>query len=139
VSNVDPGVARNTVDVNLMVNRSDLTEVTTALSNAGFVYYYLFGVAMFLDGPDGRPRDAVHLLLAGEKVKAVYAEPAPHIDTVSDHDAYKLLALEPLVTMKLTSFRRKDQVRLLHLIEVVLVDSEWLTRLQPELALRLKE
>jgi hypothetical protein len=139
VSKVDPGAARNTVDVDLMVNRSDFSAVTTALSNAGFVYYDLLGVAMFLDGPDGRPRDAVHLLFAGEKVKAEYAVPAPQIDVVAEYDAYKLLDLEPLVTMKLTSFRDKDRTHLRDLIEVGLVDREWLTRLQPELALRLKE
>jgi hypothetical protein len=139
VSKVDPGAARNTVDVDLMVNRSDLADVTTALSNAGFVYYDLFGVAMFLDGPEGRPRDAVHLLFAGEKVKAEYAAAAPQIDALAEHDAYKLLALEPLVVMKLTSFRDKDRTHLRDLIEVGLVDRDWLSRLQSELASRLEE
>jgi hypothetical protein len=140
VSKVDPGAARNTVDVDLLVNRSDLAHVTTALSSAGFVYYDLFGVAKFLDGPEGRPRDAVHLLFAGEKVKAEYAAPAPRLDaSLADHDSYKLLALEQLVIMKLTSFRRKDQVHLLDLIEVGLLDRNWLDGLQPELASRLQE
>jgi hypothetical protein len=37
VSKVDPGAARNTVDVDLMINRSDLPAVTKALESAGFV------------------------------------------------------------------------------------------------------
>jgi hypothetical protein len=41
--------------------------------------------------------------------------------------------------MKLTSFRRKDQVHLQDMIEVGLLDHSWLGRLQPELAARLKE
>src|SRR5437868_5204997 len=69
VSTVDPGAARNTVDVDLLVNRADLERVKTALVAAGFVHYELMNVHMFLDGPDGSPRDAVHLLFAGEKVK----------------------------------------------------------------------
>jgi hypothetical protein len=44
-----------------------------------------------------------------------------------------------LVTMKLTSFRRKDQVHLLDLISIGLIDSTWLDRLSPELQLRLQE
>jgi len=138
VSKVDPGAARSTVDVDLMVNRSDLDAVNAALTKAGFHYYELLDVAMFLDGPDGRPRDAVHLLFAGEKVKPEYVAPAP--DLANTHQGeFKLLALEPLVTMKLTSFRRKDQVHLLDLIEVGLLDRTWLDRLQPELASRLQE
>ena len=138
VSKVDPGAARNTVDVDLMVNRSDLDAVNAALTKAGFHYYELLDVAMFLDGPDGRPRDAVHLLFAGEKVKPEYVAPAP--DLANTHQGeFKLLALEPLVTMKLTSFRRKDQVHVLDLIEVGLLDRSWLDRLQPELASRLQE
>src|SRR5436190_21257353 len=72
VSKVDPGAARNTVDVDLMLNRSDLGLATQALSKAGFVYYELLGVSMYLDGPTGRPRDAVHILFAGEKVRPHY-------------------------------------------------------------------
>jgi hypothetical protein len=139
VSKVDPGAARNTVDVDLMVNRSDLSAVTKALESAGFVYQDLLGVAMFLDGPDGSPRDAVHLLFAGEKVRPHYAAAAPELGTTDDHEAFRLLALESLVRMKLTSFRRKDQVHILDMIEVGLVDRTWLDRLQPELAKRLQE
>jgi hypothetical protein len=139
VSKVDPGAARNTVDVDLMLNRSDLPAVTKALEGAGFVYQDLLGVAMFLDGLNGSPRDAVHLLFAGEKVRPHYAAAAPELETEDDHQAFQLLALESLVRMKLTSFRRKDQVHILDLIGVGLVDRTWLDRLQPELAQRLQE
>src|SRR3954447_16058017 len=139
VSKVDPGAARNTVDVDLMLNRGDLETAKGALSKAGFVYHDLLGVAMFLDGPDGRPRDAVHILFAGEKVRPHYAASAPDLTETDQYEAYKLIALDPLVRMKLTSFRRKDQVHLMDLIEVGLVDRAWLNRLQPELASRLQE
>jgi hypothetical protein len=94
---------------------------------------------MFLDGPDGRPRDAVHILFAGEKVRSHYAVPAPNLAATEYHEAYNLLALEPLVQMKLTSFRDKDRTHLRDLIEVGLIDRAWLSRLQPELASRLQE
>jgi hypothetical protein len=139
VSKVDPGAARNTVDVDLMLNRSDLASATDALSKAGFVYHDLMGVSMFLDGPDGRPRDAVHILFAGEKVRPHYSASAPDLAATEYHDAYNLIALEPLVQMKLTSFRDKDRTHLRDLIEVGLVDRDWLSRLQPVLASRLQE
>jgi hypothetical protein len=138
VSKVDPGAARNTVDVDLMINRSDLAAVKSTLESAGFCHYELMDVHMFLDGPNGRPRDAVHLLFAGEKVKQEYSEPAPTLAAVDQHESFRLLALEPLVVMKLTSYRLKDRVHLLDMIEVGLVDDSWLARLPSELAARLQ-
>jgi hypothetical protein len=138
VSKVDPGAARNTVDVDIMVNRTDLPDVKAALETAGFCHYELMDVHMFLDGPNGRPRDAVHLLFSGEKVKQEYSQPAPTLAAVDQHESHKLLALEPLVVMKLTSYRLKDRVHLLDMIEVGLVDDSWLARLPSELAGRLQ-
>jgi hypothetical protein len=139
VSKVDPGAARNTVDVDLMVNRDDFEAVKTAMADAGFVYRHLLGVNMFLDGPDGRPRDAVHILFAGEKVRQHYLAAAPELASTEQHESYRLLDLEPLVRMKLTSFRDKDRTHLRDLIDVGLIDHTWLTRLPDELAARLQE
>jgi len=139
VSKVDPGAARNTVDVDILVNRADFEAVKTAMAKAGFHHRKVLGGNMFLDGPNGRPRDAVHVLFSGEKVRPEYATPAPDLTATDQHEAHKLLALEPLVVMKLTSFRRKDQVHLQDMIEVGLLDRSWLSRLQPELAARLEE
>jgi hypothetical protein len=139
VSKVDPGAARNTVDVDIMVNRADLPAVKTALEAAGFHHYELMDVHMFLDGPDGRPRDAVHLLFAGEKVKEIYSEPAPSLADVDRNELHKMIALRPLVIMKLTSFRLKDRVHLLDMIGVGLLDQTWIPRLPAELAPRLQE
>jgi hypothetical protein len=139
VSKIDPGAARNTVDVDIMVNRVDLPAIKSALEGAGFHHYELTDVHRFLDGPDGRPRDAVHLLFAGEKVKLEYSEPAPTLAATSRHEAHTLIALDSLVVMKLTSFRDKDRTHLRDMIEVGLVDDSWLSRLPVKLAPRLKQ
>jgi len=139
VSTVDPGAARNTVDVDIMVNRADLPAVKVALESAGFHHYELMDVHMFLDGPNGRPRDAVHLLFAGEKVKLQYSEAAPELTATASHESYKLIGLEPLVIMKLTSFRDKDRTHLRDMIEVGILDDSWTPRLPSELASRLQE
>jgi hypothetical protein len=139
VSKIDPAAARNTVDVDLLVRRDDLAQVKSALESVGFVYANVFGVDVFLDGPQGNPRDAVHLLYAGEKVKAEYREAAPDLTALERHDAFRIVTLESLVRMKLTSFRRKDQVHVLDMIEVGLVDASWPARLPAELGSRLQE
>ena len=47
--------------------------------------------------------------------------------------------LDALVRMKLTSFRLKDKVHLMDLLEVGLIDDGWCVRLPPVLATRLLE
>src|SRR4051795_3146372 len=69
VGRVDDDAVRNTRDVNILIRRADLEAAKAALVPAGFVYCQSFGVDMFLDGPDGRPTSAVHLLFAGEPVR----------------------------------------------------------------------
>jgi hypothetical protein len=50
-----------------------------------------------------------------------------------------VVALESLVKMKSTSFRLKDRVHIIDMIDVGLIDESWLPRLPDELASRLKE
>jgi hypothetical protein len=94
---------------------------------------------MFLDGPGAGPRDALHVLFAGEKVQADYLLPAPDVAESEKGDNYRVLALDALVRMKLTAYRDKDRVHLRDLIGVGLVDAAWLARLPAELAARLKQ
>jgi hypothetical protein len=136
VSRKDPTLIRNTVDVDLLVPRSEFEQVKTALAAAGFVYRHAAGIDMFLDGPKGSPREAVHVIFAGEKVRKEYVEAAPDLTRTDRHKTFSVLDLEPLVRMKLTSFRRKDQVHIQDMIEVGLLDASWVKRLPTELAAR---
>ncbi len=54
-------------------------------------------------------------------------------------ETFRLLLLDPLVRMKLTSFRDRDRVHLRDLIDVGLVDPTWLERLPEALRSRLGE
>lgn len=139
VARVDESAARNTQDVDLLLDRANLDAAKAALAGAGFVYRYIGGVDLFLDGPNARAREAVHVVFAGEKVHPDYMLPAPATMEAEDSPDFRLLRLEPLVRMKLTSFRRKDQVHLLDLVDVGLVDASWLDRFEPVLAARLQE
>ncbi len=139
VATVDEGAVRNTRDIDLLVRRSDLPAITTALEQAGFVADELLDVVMFRDGPEGKPSEAVHLLFAGEKVRPDHPLPAPEIQTVEDLANFHVIALESLVSMKLMSNRDKDRTHLRDMIGVRLIDASWLTKLPPELAGRLKQ
>ncbi|HYE20542.1 MAG TPA: nucleotidyltransferase family protein [Tepidisphaeraceae bacterium] len=138
VATIDPAAVRNTQDVDILFRRSDLDAAERALIAAGFVRQAVSGVEMFLDGPDAGPRDAVHVIFAGEKIRPAYATAAPDVSEVVKPDAFRVIALEALVRMKLTSFRRKDQVHLQDMLEVGLIDPTWPARLSAELGARLQ-
>lgn len=139
VATIDESAIRNTQDVDIILRRADLPAAIPALEAAGFVYRHVAGIDMFLDGPSAKARDAVHVLFAGEKVRPEYAEPAPDVaDPFIDKDA-RILPLESLVKMKLTSFRRKDQVHVQDMIDVGLIDGTWCDRFPAVLASRLQE
>ena len=72
VATVDAAAVRNTQDVDILLRRQDLDAATRALVAAGFVHHQVAGVDLFLDGPSATVRDAVHVVMAGEKVRANY-------------------------------------------------------------------
>jgi hypothetical protein len=139
VSRVDEAAVRNTQDVDIVLRRADLDAAAAALARAGFVYRHVAGVDMFLDGPDAKPRDAVHLVFAGERVRPHYVLPAPDVSESELAGHFRILTLEALVRMKLTSFRDKDRTHLRDLIDTGLIDATWPDQLPAELAQRLKE
>ncbi len=139
VATVDEGAVRNTRDVDLLVRRDDLPDVTAALERAGFVADEVFEVVMFRDGAEGKPSEAVHLMFSGERTRPGNLLPAPEIQTVNDPANFRVITLESFVVMKLTANRRKDQVHIQDLIDVGLIDASWLPRLPQQLAERLKQ
>ncbi|MDB5321678.1 MAG: hypothetical protein JWN40_3309 [Phycisphaerales bacterium] len=138
VSRVDEAAVRNTQDVDILLRREDLPAARTALEAAGFVYRHTAGVDVFLDGPDAKARDGVHVVFANELVREGEAAANPDVAASESTGAFRVLALEALVQIKLTAFRRKDQVHLLDMIEVGIIDGSWVTKYPPALGVRLQ-
>jgi len=139
VAQVDEAAVRNTQDVDILLNRADLPGAVRAMQAERFIFAEVAGVPMFLDGPEASPRDAVHVVFAGEKVSPIDPEPAPSVDECQRIKDFRTVRLDALVRMKLTSFRFKDRVHLLDMISLGMIDESWLDRLSPELRRRLKE
>ena len=139
VSRVDESAVRNTQDVDILLRRADLPAARNALEQAGFVYGPAASVDKFLDKRGAKARDAVHVLFAAEKVRPDDAEAAPDVFESEASADFRLLSLDALVRMKLTSFRDKDRVHLRDCIDVGLVDHTWLERVPATLRARLQE
>jgi hypothetical protein len=136
---VDVEAVRNTKDVDLLVRREDFERVVEVAQSVGFVYQNVAGVDLFLDGPNGSVRSAMYIVFAREKVRADYLLPAPDVTESEAGPEFTVAALDALVRMKLTSFRLKDKVHLLDLLDVGLIDETWCNRFPPELGARLRE
>jgi len=139
VSRVDEAAVRNTQDVDILLRRADLPAARHALEAAGFIYRHTAGMDMFLDGPAAKARDAVHIVFASEKVRPDYFASAPDVSESEETETFRLVTLDALVRMKLTSFRDKDRVHVRDLIDVGLVDQSWLQKVAVPLRSRLQE
>ncbi len=138
VATIDDGAVRNTRDVDLLLREEDLSRAADALLRVGFHRDAVMGITVFLDGPDGKSSQGIHVLLAGRKVRESYATPAPDTDEVMLINGKRIVDLSELVGMKLNSYRDKDRTHLRDLIGVGLISKSWPARFPPPLAERLQ-
>ena len=103
-------MVRNTRDVDLLVRRSDMEAIITVMAGGGFIHRSLSilggkgRIEMFLDVPGAKVRDGVRLIFSGEKVNPESLEPSPDVEYIdASHSDFRLIDLEALLTMKLTS------------------------------------
>jgi len=139
IEQVDESAIRATQDVNLLVRRGDYETIRDALTAVGFIPRHSKSIDMFLDGPDAKARDALHILYSGEKVRDTDPASLPDVAESAAFKGYRVINLDALVRMKLTSFRDKDRTHLRDMIGVGMIDAAWLDRLPAALAPRLKE
>jgi len=138
VATKDPAAVRTTKDVDLLLQRDDLPRARAAAAAADMDYFEVLNVGMFLERTDPNPRKGVHLLWAGEKVRADYPLPSPAIDEREEFEpGLFVVSLAGLVRMKLMANRDHDRAHLRDMIEVDLVGRELLVGLPVELAERL--
>jgi hypothetical protein len=139
VATRDPAAVRTTKDIDILLRREDLAAARAAALLIGMDYFEVLGVGMFLERDDPNPRQAVHLIWAGEKVRPEYPLASPTIDERQILEPGKaVISLPGLVRMKLLSYRDQDRLHLRDLIEVGLVERGLLATLPPELAGRLE-
>jgi hypothetical protein len=139
VAKIDAGAVRTTRDVDVLIRRSDLEATKLAMESVGFEYAFTSGVHLFVERPDGKPSEGVHLLFAGEKVKPLDPTPAPEMDESERGAQFQLLTLEALVRMKLVANRDKDRTHIRDLIGVGLIDATWPEKYPEVLAERLRQ
>ena len=138
VTTIDEAAVRNTQDVDLLIRRRSRSSENRAFKRR--LHLPACQGDRYVSGRSRcQSQDSVHVVYAGEKVRSSYAISAPDVSDAEKLGSLRVVALEPLVSMKLTSFRTKDQMHLRDMIDVGLVDASWLERLPADLAVRLQE
>jgi hypothetical protein len=138
VSRVDEAAVRNTRDVDILVRREDLEAIKVALNDVGFVYRHSSGLDLFLDGPDAKTRDAVHLVYSGEMVRPGEVLSNPDVAESEMAESFRILSIPALVQLNLTAFGDQDRTHIRDLIDVGLIDETWCDKYPPALANRLR-
>ena len=138
VAQVDPGAVRATNDVDILIRPEDLENLKLIMAENGYLYRKAAGLDMFLEGKEDSVRKAIRIVLANRMVKQDDFEANPDVEPTEYGDGIRILPLERLVRMKLNSFRLKDRVHVLDMIDVGLVDESWIARFPKPIAERLK-
>lgn len=138
VSRVDDSAVRATQDVDILIRRGDLPAIRVAMEAAGFTYRHAAGMDIFLDSPDARLREAVHIVFANEFVRPGEPAPNPDVSESERGDGFSVLSLAALVRIKLTAYRGKDRTHLRDMIDVGLIGRNTVAQLPPALGERLR-
>ena len=140
VGSRDEGAVRNTKDVDVLLNRADLSSAEKAMSAAGFDMAEVDGITMFLDRADPTPSRGVHVIFAGERIKPFDPYPAPPVvKGIRSPEGVDAIELRELLILKLIAFRRIDQVHIADMIRVGLIDDALAEQIPTELRPRLEE
>lgn len=135
----EPDAGRLTKDIDIAVRREDLAAIAKAIEPFGLLYRHVAGVDMLVQAGQPSARRAVHMIFSGEKVREEYAETVPEIGAFRTLQGVRLVPVEDLLRMKLTSFRAKDETHVKDLDEAGVITPEIEAGLSPLQLERLRQ
>jgi hypothetical protein len=139
VEDREPDAGRLTKDIDIVVRREDLERIAHAVRSVGLEYRHTAGIDMLVEVEEPSARRAVHMVFTGERVRPEYSNPVPPLGQPHVLHGVRLISLEDLVKMKLTSFHLKDQVHIQDLDRAGLITAKVEGSLPSELAARLRQ
>jgi hypothetical protein len=136
VATIDDGAVRNACDVDLFLDLKDLVRATEALLAVAFRRDQVMDMTEFLDGPDGKPLQGIHILPVGRKVKENDVLVTPAVGQTPVIEGVWIVELVELVRMKLNSYQDKSRSHLRDMIQVGLIDIVWPAKFEMQLGER---
>jgi hypothetical protein len=139
VEAASPDAGRLTRDIDVAIHRRDLDRISATAPQFGLEFRHVAGVDMLVQTEAPSAKRAVHLIMAGEKVRPEYPETAPPLGEPQFVKGIRLMPLSDLVRMKLTSYRTKDETHIIDLDEAGLITPDIEASLSPVLLARLND
>ena len=140
VSRVDEAAVRNTQDAPIRFCAARIFPRPAKLwSKPDLFIVTSRALTYFSTGRMRRRVTPFTLFLPPKKSARIMQRPCRMFPNPEATETFRLLSLNALVRMKLTSFRDKDRVHLRDLMDVGLVDAGWLEKVPPTLRSRLQE
>jgi len=124
VNQIDPMEARLTRDVDVCIRRRDLAKITELAGSHGFQFRHVAGIDMLVDFDQPKAYSAVHLVFAGEFVRAHELAVVPEIEEPDRIEDFRIAPVFQLLIMKLTSNRLKDMTHIRDMLNVGLITGE---------------
>lgn len=136
---VDGGSAHAKGNIDMLINRADLETVQNLLRDSGRDTVDMH--AALSNAHLDRKRSMVRLICAGEKLRERYPHATPKLEGHFSFPSllgFECLLLEPLLMMKLTSYRHVDIVHIQDLLQEHLITPKIESALPADLQARLK-
>jgi hypothetical protein len=131
VEELEPDAGRLTKDIDIIVRRDDLEAIARAVMPFGLQYSRVKGADMLVQTGQPSTRRAVHMIFSGEKVREEYPDPVPELGAFLTLHGVRLVPVEDLIRLKLTSYRLKDEMHLKDLDEAGVITPEIESQLTP--------
>ena len=135
----EPDAGRLTKDIDITVRRTDLDAIAKAVEPFGLQYRHVAGVDMLVQKGQPSARRAVHMIFSGEKVREEYTDTVPEMGRFRTLKGVRLIPVEDLLRLKLTSYRLKDEMHVKDLDEAGVITSEIEASLSPLQLERLRQ
>ena len=118
VASMEEEATRSSVDVRIVLRRSDLPRARQVLEGEAFVSTEQDGWPVFVDGPTGKIRGGVKIVFAGEMLREGDVAPTPDVTESIRAKDFQVLTLEALVRIMLVSNHNEDGMLLRDLMGV---------------------
>jgi len=134
VATVDEGAVRATKDVDVLLRRADLDAAAVALKQVSLDLHEVLGVPMFLTRRKPNPKTGAHVVFAAERVREHDLHPCPDVSEAKRSKyGFWVVDLPWLIRMKLTAFRRVDQLHIEDMMHLGLINDRIVDSLPPDL------
>jgi hypothetical protein len=135
VAAVDESAVGNAPDVSMVINGHDFDRAAGLLISTG-LSRSPDCTNLFVESPSAR--HGVRLFIAGNRMARSSAATHPNPAQSQMLGQLRILSLQPLLQIKLSTFRDRDRLNIRDLIDVGLIDATWPARFPGELAPRLQ-